>query len=772
MSVSVRRPALFAMGALMASLVLTGGPADAASPDPGTRAPAAHDQPPGKGDSDGDRVADDLAAVLAQSAAGDRLGVIVQGAPPAAAAAVPTFVLGHRYRTIPAFSGSVLAGQVRALSRLPGVTRVELDGVARALDASGEADYGVTVARASGAASDGALDGDGVGICVVDTGVDPNHEQLAGKVVGWRDWVNGRPGPYDDHGHGTHVASIAAGSGAGSPQFGGVARGASVVAAKVLDSGGSGADSDVVAAIEWCAGRSDVGVISMSLGSPGSDGADAGSSAADAAVAAGKVVVVAAGNGGDAPGTISSPGVATDVVTVGAGSDPSSLAGVGDTDTGLYLAGFSSRGPTANPDAPHKPDVVAPGVSVVAARAGTTDGYVSYSGTSMATPFVAGVVALGIEAAPDATPAQLKSALAASAHDAGAPGIDDEWGRGLVDAAAFVAELTGGAASGPWPGHLLLEGSVAAGSTLDLPLVVGTGGRPLGVSLRTANGSATCLLPLGNVCFYGYEWSPDLDIRLLDPTGAQVAVSRCVLEASNGNCAAPGRFETIGVPSAAAGTWTLRVESFTGAGTFQVDVFGALGTEPSPPPSAPTALAATATSSSTVGLSWTDTSSSETSFTVQRCTGDGCGAFATVASLPAGTAAWTDSGLAAATSYGYRVRAEGDGGASSWSATASATTDPAAPAPLTAPDLASTSVTGTRVDLAWTDGGPADGYRVFRCEGNRCSTFTMLADLGPGARTFADTGVRAATKYTYYVEAYRGSEVARSADLTVRTARR
>jgi len=92
---------------------------------------------------------------------------------------------------IPAFAGSVVAGQVKALARIPGVTRVELDGVTRALDASGNLDYGVTAARASGAATDGTLDGDGVGICVIDTGIDPNHEQLAGRVVGWMDWANG-----------------------------------------------------------------------------------------------------------------------------------------------------------------------------------------------------------------------------------------------------------------------------------------------------------------------------------------------------------------------------------------------------------------------------------------------------------------------------------------------------------------------------------------------------------------------------------------------------
>ena len=339
----------------------------------------------------------------------------------------------------------------------------------------------------------------------------------------------------------------------------------------------------MVSAIEWCASRADVDVISMSLGSPGSDGSDAGSQAADAAVAAGKVVVAAAGNAGDAPGTISSPGVATNVITVGAASDPSTLAGPSDTDAGLYLAGFSSRGPTTNPAAPQKPDVVAPGISVMSAQSGTTAGYLALSGTSMATPFVAGVVALGLEAAPAATPAQLKQALRTSARDAGPAGPDNDWGAGLVDARSFLSAL-GAATAGtaPWQAQQLVTGSVGSGATADFPFTVGTAGRPLGVTLRTTNGSSTCVLPVGNECWWGYEWAPDIDVYLVNPSGTVVAMSRCMLEATNDNCGAPGRFETLGIASAVAGTWKLRVESYSGAGSFEATVIAALG--PPPPP--------------------------------------------------------------------------------------------------------------------------------------------------------------------------------------------
>ena len=475
--------------------------------------------------------------------------MIVQGTTPADAhRAAPSLAVGHEYTIIPAFSGSVTAGQVNALAHIPWVTRVELDGVATAFDASGEADYGVVAARNAFTPTDGALDGTGIGICIIDTGLDPSHEQFTGtRVLAFEDWVNHRTAPYDDHGHGTHVAGIAAGDASGSAAAattsGGVARAADLYIAKVLDSAGSGSDSNVVAAIQWCAGQSGVRVISMSLGSPGSDGSDAGSQAVNAAVAAGKVVVVAAGNDGDAPGTISSPGVATGAITVGAGSDASSLAGSSDTDTGFYLAGFSSRGPTTNPDARLKPDVVAPGLSVVAAKANTTSSYITYSGTSMATPFVAGVVALGLEAVPGASPADVKTALQASAFDAGATGADYEWGYGLVDARAFVAAL-GVKPSGTatvWPGHQVVTGSVGSGATQDFPISVTTAGQPLAVSLQTTNGAATCALPVGGSCWWGYEWAPDLDAYLISPAGAQVAMSRCMLESSNGNCGAPER---------------------------------------------------------------------------------------------------------------------------------------------------------------------------------------------------------------------------------------
>jgi serine protease AprX len=748
--------------ALVLAATLLAPPAPAARPAERSagKAGSGHVALPGKGDTDGDKIADDLEAALAVAGPGERVAVIVQGTTPAkAAVAATTLQVEHRFRTIPAFAGSVTTGQVAALAHLSGVTRIELNGVARALDESGNRDNGVNAARSAATTKDGALDGSGVGICMIDTGIDPNHEQLAGRVVGFKDWVNDRLDPYDDHGHGTHVAGIAAGrpTGPGNAAYGGVATGASLISAKVLASNGFGEDADVVSAIEWCAARDDVDVISMSLGSPGSDGSDAGSQAANAAVSAGKVVVVAAGNDGDAPGTITSPGVATDAITVGAGSDPSALAGSSDTDQGLYLAGFSGRGPTTNPAAPTKPDVVAPGINVVSAKAGTTSSYVTFSGTSMATPFVAGVVALGLEADPAATPAEVKQAIRSSAQDAGTAGPDNEWGWGLADARSFVAAL-GAATPGtaPWPAHQLVGGSVAANATADFPFTVTTGGQPLAVTLRTTNGVATCLLPVNGSCWYGYEWSPDIDAYLVNPSGSVVAMSRCMLEASNGNCGAPGRFETLGIASAAAGTWELRVESYAGAGSFQADVFGAVGAStPDPtPPVAPTGLSASATSASTISVGWTDASSDEEAFTLERCEGVGCTTFAELATLLAGTTSYADSGLAADTSYTYRVRASNAAGSSAWSDTATAVTQSPVVLPPSAPTLAAQPVSTSEIVLTWSDLADEQGYTLDRCQGAGCTSFVTVATLPAGNTSYADTGLDAGTTYTYRLQAF------------------
>lgn len=244
-------------------------------------------------------------------------------------------------------------------------------------------------------------EGEGITVCVVDTGIDPNHPDFAGRLIAAEDFTG--EGTGDGHGHGTHVASIVGGSGAASNgQYRGVAPKAKLLSAKVLRSDGSGRMSLVIAGLEWALDQG-AQIINLSLGSRGNcNGSDATSVACDAAVEEGAIVIVAAGNEGPESNTVGSPGCAKSVITIGASTDQ---------DT---IANFSSRGPTQ--DGRIKPDVVLPGVGIIAGRAsGTNLGqplneyYTSVNGTSMACPHAAGIAALMLELNPNLTHAEIKN---------------------------------------------------------------------------------------------------------------------------------------------------------------------------------------------------------------------------------------------------------------------------------------------------------------------------------------------------------------------------
>jgi subtilisin family serine protease len=244
--------------------------------------------------------------------------------------------------------------------------------------------------------------GNGIDVAVIDTGVDYNHPALAGRYAGGFDFVDGDSDPMDEHGHGTHVAGIVAGTTAEVP---GVAPEARLFAVRVLGEGGSGRQSDVVAGIEWAMDPNGDGdysdrmdVANLSLGGRG-DANDPTSQAADRAVAAGVVVVLSAGN---TPGgqTIGAPASSRLAITVGS-SDP---------DDALAL--YSSRGP-AHPDFQVKPELVAPGNFIRSAKLG--GGTLVLSGTSMAAPHVAGAAALLLSLHPAWTPEDVKAALTATA---------------------------------------------------------------------------------------------------------------------------------------------------------------------------------------------------------------------------------------------------------------------------------------------------------------------------------------------------------------------
>ncbi|MER5554645.1 S8 family serine peptidase [Streptomyces sp. NPDC002793] len=301
-----------------------------------------------------------------------------------------------------------------------GIARIWLDGTRKAtLDRS----TGRIGAPAAWARS---YDGSGVKIAVVDTGIDSTHPDLTGRVVAEKNF-SGSPDARDRVGHGTHVASIAAGSGAKDTRFRGVAPGAQLINAKVLDDGGSGDDSGVLAGVDWAVSQG-ADIINMSLGGPDTVGIDPLEAQVDTVSAEkGVLFAVAAGNSGPERGTVGSPGSADAALTVGA---------VDDDD---LIAGFSGVGPRIG-DGAVKPDITAPGVAITAAAAAGVQGqnpagYVTQDGTSMATPHVAGAAAILKQKNPAWTGSQIKAVLTGSAEGGAHSVFQQGAGRLAVDRA-------------------------------------------------------------------------------------------------------------------------------------------------------------------------------------------------------------------------------------------------------------------------------------------------------------------------------------------------
>ena len=271
------------------------------------------------------------------------------------------------------------------------------------------------------------ITGKGIKVGIVDTGIDPDHPDFAGRIVQMKDFTG--QGPNDNHGHGSHVAGIVGGTGSASGgKYRGVAPECLYYTAKVLRGDGSGNTSDVMAGVEWAV-QQGVQVVNLSLGSDGAcDGTDALSVTCDAAMGKGVVVCVAAGNAGPDASTVGSPGCAKTVITIGATTK---------TD---QVAVFSSRGPTS--DNRVKPDLCFPGGSIISCRAkgtsmGTTinDSYTQASGTSMATPHAAGACALLLQAKPGLTPQQVKDILMNTAKYLNLDANTQGTGRAQVDKA-------------------------------------------------------------------------------------------------------------------------------------------------------------------------------------------------------------------------------------------------------------------------------------------------------------------------------------------------
>lgn len=458
----------------------------------------------------------------------------------------------HRFAAIQAVAASVPAARVRGLVMSPQVWRVEYDSRASLAMNTATRWFGVAQAR-----QDFGLDGSGITAAVVDTGIDASHQDLAGKVVGWFDIIAGNPAPYDDHGHGTHVSGIIAGTGAASGgMYAGVAPGAGLVGVKVLDSSGSGSISGIVTGVQWLIDNRtayNIRIANLSLCAAGSsDGQDSLSSIVNAAADAGIVMVVAACNNGPTAWSIGAPAAAAKAITVGAMADPG--------EQGFSLADFSSRGPTA--DGRVKPDLAAPGVNISAPAANTGNQYRAMSGTSMASPFVAGVAALMLQATAGLTPVQIKQMLVSTTEDWGPLGPDNEYGAGRLDgyAAVQAARGTSGGIGPSVPNHRFFSGSLGGtGDQLSFSLTVGNTAFPLAATLIMPDWTGTAAL--------------DFTVDVIDPTGT-------LLGSSLWNA----RQDQLSLAPATQGTYTLRVRSLSGAGRFWLDASAGIDPAPYQPP--------------------------------------------------------------------------------------------------------------------------------------------------------------------------------------------
>jgi subtilisin family serine protease len=286
--------------------------------------------------------------------------------------------------------------------------------------------YGLKKLRVPEVWSELGFDGSGVVVGILDTGLDIHHPDFAGRVLKTRDFVSNYADdtPNDGHGHGTHCAGTLGGGNFHEFSIG-VAPGVKFLVGKIFTDGGNTSNSQIIAGMQWMADPDNnpetndaPRIISNSWATQLTGRFQR---AVDTWVELGIIPVFGAGNNGSRPSSIGAPGAYANVITVGA------------TDALDQIAPFSSRGPvTYQGQTRIKPDLTAPGIDIYSAEPG--GGYRWMSGTSMATPHVAGVLALMLQAEPDLSFQRAREVLFTSANDLGAEGLDNTFGAGRIDA--------------------------------------------------------------------------------------------------------------------------------------------------------------------------------------------------------------------------------------------------------------------------------------------------------------------------------------------------
>jgi len=413
------------------------------------------------------------------------------------------------YRNVGIMVVDLPLGAVGGLAEIDGLDYISPDRQVNGLASQLETTTGASLVNSGVFSSQNTIDGSGVGVAVLDSGIDPDHFDLRDDTKGTRRVVfswdfTGRGSLDDPYGHGTHIAGIIAGDGGASLAVGrdytGMAPGANLVNFKVLDERGHGYVSNVVAAIDQAISLRNIykiKVINLSLAAPPVDSYvnDPMCRAVERATKAGIVVVAAAGNfgqdqnGNKVYGGITSPGISPSAITVGA-----TLTRGTDIRSDDAVAPYSSRGPTlahtTDPltgqvvyDNLAKPDLVAPGTRIVSLERASNylvttypvlhvdtgnvnnkSRYMVLTGTSMATGVVSGTVALMMQANPGLTPNQVKAILMYSAQIMDGPDLFEQ-GAGMLNADGAVRL----AKSLSRYGYALQAGAVLAPAGLPAP---------------------------------------------------------------------------------------------------------------------------------------------------------------------------------------------------------------------------------------------------------------------------------------------------------------